>query len=79
MQSKAYTEPSSSSSLFNLPYIKEIHYFSQARHIAHSTTKCRKFYLYYSKLQDISLCPVHYNILHTLYMITIVMYNVYNI
>ena len=50
MQSKAYTEPSSSSSLFNLPYSKDIHYFSQARQIAHSTTQCRKFYLYYYKL-----------------------------
>ena len=34
VQSKAYTEPSSFSSLFNLPYSKDIHYFSQARHIA---------------------------------------------
>ena len=42
VQSKAYTEPSSFSSLFNLPYSKDIHYFSQARHIAHSTTQCRK-------------------------------------
>ena len=49
-QSKAYTEPSSFSSLFNLPYSKDIHYFSQARHIAHSTTQCRKLYLYYYKL-----------------------------
>ena len=38
VQSKAYTEPSSFSSLFNLPFSKDIHYFSQARHIAHSTT-----------------------------------------
>ena len=30
VQSKAYTEPSSFSSLFNLPYSKDIHYFSQA-------------------------------------------------
>ena len=50
VQSKAYTEPSSFSSLFNLPYSKDIHYFSQARHIAHSTTQCRKLYLYYFKL-----------------------------
>ena len=28
VQSKAYTEPSSFSSLFNLPYSKDIHYFS---------------------------------------------------
>ena len=48
VQSKAYTEPSSFSSLFNLPYSKDIHYFSQARHIAHSTTQCRKLYLYTS-------------------------------
>ena len=46
VQSKAYTEPSSFSSLFNLPYSKDIHYFSQARHIAHSTTQCRKLYFY---------------------------------
>ena len=32
---KAYTKPSSFSSLFNLPYSKDIHYFSQARHITH--------------------------------------------
>ena len=44
VQSKAYMEPSSSSSLFNLPYSKDIHYFSQARHIAHSTTQGRKLY-----------------------------------
>ena len=50
VQSKAYTEPSSFSSLFNLPYSKDIHYFSQARHIAHSTTQCQKLYLYYYKL-----------------------------
>ena len=50
VQSKAYTEPRSFSSLFNLPYSKDIHYFSQARHIAHSTTQCRKLYLYYYKL-----------------------------
>ena len=56
VQSKAYTEPSSFSSLFNLPYSKDIHYFSQARHIAHSTTQCRNLYLYYEKLKDISLC-----------------------
>ena len=31
VQSKTYTEPSSFSSLFNLPYSKDIHYFSQAR------------------------------------------------
>ena len=41
VQSKAYTEPSSFSSLFNLPYSKDIHYFSQARNIAHFTTQCR--------------------------------------
>ena len=46
VQSKACTEPSSSSSLFNLPYSKDIHYFSQVRHIAHPTTQCRKFFLY---------------------------------
>ena len=46
VQSKAYTEPSSFSSLFNLLYSKDIHYLSQARHIAHSTTQCRKLYLY---------------------------------
>ena len=34
VQSKAYTEPSSFSSLSNLPYSKDIHYFSQTRHIA---------------------------------------------
>ena len=45
VQSKAYTEPSSFSSLFNLPYSKNIHYFSQARHIAHPTTQCRKFFI----------------------------------
>ena len=28
VQSKAYTEPSSFSSLFNLPYSKDMHYFS---------------------------------------------------
>ena len=28
VQSKAYTEPSSFSSLFNLPYSKDIHYFT---------------------------------------------------
>ena len=38
VQSKAYSEPSSFSSLFNFPYSKDIHYFIQARHIAHSTT-----------------------------------------
>ena len=32
------TEPSSFSSLFNLPYSKDIHYLSQARHIVHSIT-----------------------------------------
>ena len=36
VQSKAYTKPSSFSSLFNLSYSKDIHYFSQVRHIAHS-------------------------------------------
>ena len=46
VQSKDYKEPSSFNSLFNLPYSKDIHYFSQARHIAHSTTQCRKLYLY---------------------------------
>ena len=45
VQSKAYTEPSSFSSLFNLPFCKDINYFSQPRHIAHFTTQCRK-YLY---------------------------------
>ena len=50
VQSKAYTEPSSFSSLFNLSYSEDIHYSSQARHIAHSTTQCRKLYLYYYKL-----------------------------
>ena len=43
VQSKAYTEPSSFSSLFS----KDIHYFSQARHIAHPTTQCRKYFIYY--------------------------------
>ena len=33
-------EPSSFSSLFNLPYSKDINYFSQTRHIAHPTTQC---------------------------------------
>ena len=52
VQSKAYTEPSSFMSVpcLNLPYSKDIHYFSQARHIAHYTTQCRKLYLYYDKL-----------------------------
>ena len=36
------TEPSSFSSLFNLPYSKDIHYFSPARHISHSTTYVRR-------------------------------------
>ena len=45
VQSKSYTEPSSFSSLFNLPYSKDIHYFSQARYIAHSSTQCRKLYV----------------------------------
>ena len=31
VQSKAFTEPSSFSSLYNFPYSKGIHYFSQAR------------------------------------------------
>ena len=39
VQSKAYTEPSIATDS------KDIHYFSQARHIAHSTTQCRKLYL----------------------------------
>ena len=38
VQSKAYTEPSSFSSLFNLPYSKDIYYFSQARRIAPNRT-----------------------------------------
>ena len=50
VQNQAYTEPSSFSSLFNLPYRKDMHYFSQARHIAHPTTQCRKFFKYYFKL-----------------------------
>ena len=50
VQSKAYTEPSSFNSLFNLPFSTDIHNFSQARHIAHSTTQCHKFFIYYSKL-----------------------------
>ena len=54
VQSKAYTEPSSFSSLSNLPYSKDIHYFSQARHIAHPTTQCRMFFIYYFKPFDIS-------------------------
>ena len=33
VQSKAYMEPSRFSSLFNLPYSKDIHYFSQMRQI----------------------------------------------
>ena len=42
-QSKAYTEPSCFSSLFNLPYYsKDIHYFSQVRHIAHICALCNK-------------------------------------
>ena len=54
VQNKAYTEPSSLSFLFNLPYSKGIHYFSHARHIAHHTgynsVSRRKFCIYYSKL-----------------------------
>ena len=45
VQSEAYTEPISFSSLFNLPYSKDIHYFSQARHIAHSTTQYTTQYI----------------------------------
>ena len=41
LQSKACTEPCSFSSLFNQPYSKDVHYISQARHIAHSTCQCQ--------------------------------------
>ena len=50
VQSKANTEPSCFSSLFNLPYSKDIHYFSQARHLAHSSpynSASKVLYIYY--------------------------------
>ena len=50
---KAYTKPISFSSLFNLPYSKDIHYISQARHIAHSTTQCGKHSWFYKLFQYI--------------------------
>ena len=57
MQSKAYTEFSSFRSLFNFPYSKDIHFFSQAKHKVHSTTQSLKF-----RYQRQSLVPARVSV-----------------
>ena len=48
MQSKADTGPSSNNFVFKLPYSKDIHYFSQARHKAHYNSVPKVVYILYT-------------------------------
>ena len=43
MQSWASAESNSFSSLFNLPYSKDIHYFIPAMNIANTTATCQMY------------------------------------